>query len=89
MRSERQPLHSIGWTSNKTMLGWMAAVVIFLVLVTTLPQAQMSLKLTSLNLRDWLMAVGVPFLAIFWMELVKLFSRPPVPGKPSSQNPPG
>ncbi len=44
----------------------------FLILATGLPQVQASLKLTSLDLKGWLLALGVPFVTIFWMELMKI-----------------
>jgi Ca2+-transporting ATPase len=71
-RSERQPLPRIGLFSNKVMLIWMGAVLIFLVFVTTLPEARTSLKLAAMGLNSWLLAIGVPFIAIFWMELEKV-----------------
>jgi Na+-translocating ferredoxin:NAD+ oxidoreductase RnfD subunit len=53
------------------MLIWAGAVLAFLILATGLPQVQASLKLTSLDLKGWLLALGIPFVTIFWMELIK------------------
>jgi P-type Ca2+ transporter type 2C len=75
MRSESLPLYRIGLFSNKPMLIWIGAVVIFLVLVTNLPQTQLSLKLTSLDLNSWLLAVFVPFVTTFWMEIGKIIRK--------------
>jgi P-type Ca2+ transporter type 2C len=72
MRSERQPLSKIGLFSNRVMLVWAGAVLAFLILATGLPQVQASLKLTSLDLKGWLLALGIPFVTIFWMELMKV-----------------
>ena len=74
MRSERQPLSEIGLFSNRAMSLWALAVVAFLILVTGLPLVQTSLKLTSLGLNGWLLALGVPFVTIFWMELKKVLA---------------
>lgn len=72
MRSERVPLSKIGLFSNKTMLIWTVAAITFLLVVTYIPQIQLSLKLTSLDPLSWLLALGVPFVTIFWMELEKI-----------------
>jgi Ca2+-transporting ATPase len=72
MRSERVPLSRIGFFSNATMLVWTVGAIIFLLVVTYIPQIQLSLKLTSLEPRSWLLAIIVPFVTIFWMELGKI-----------------
>ena len=71
MRSEIIPLHRVGLFTNKTMLIWTSAAITFLVVVMYVPQIRLSLKLTSLDLKSWLLAVGVPFVTTFWMELEK------------------
>jgi Ca2+-transporting ATPase len=71
MRSEQEPLWRLGLLSNMTMIAWGVASLGTLVVVTTVPQAREALKLTSMDLRTWLLALGVPFVAVFWMELFK------------------
>lgn len=72
MRSQTEPLWKIGVLSNKIMLVWAVVALGSLVLVTSLSAAQGPIRVTSLDLRSWLLAVGVPFVAIFWLELRKL-----------------
>jgi Ca2+-transporting ATPase len=74
MRSHRESIWKIGFLSNKAMLVWAAAALAFLALVTNLPPAQTSLKLTSLTATEWLLAIFVPLLIIFIFEIKKLVS---------------
>jgi Ca2+-transporting ATPase len=74
-RSEREPLAKLGLFSNKIMVLWALAVVATLILGISLPFVHSSLKITDLNLLDWALAVGVAFLATFWMELKKILQH--------------
>ncbi len=74
-RSEHEPLIKEGLLSNKVMLLWALLVLVTLVLGTSLPLIQTSLQITSLRLQDWAIAVAVPFVATFWMELAKILRR--------------
>lgn len=71
MRSLREPLWKIGIASNRVMLVWGGVVLAFLLLVTNFPPVQASVNISSLDARSWLMALGVPFVTIFWMEAKK------------------
>lgn len=71
MRSHREPIWKIGILSNKAMLVWAAMALAFLMLVTNLSIAQAPLKLTTLNLNGWLLAVLTPLATIFCFELQK------------------
>lgn len=72
MRSQRGTLFRIGILSNRVMLIWAAAAVVFLVVVTNVPSIQAALRVTSLSLQRWLWVIGVPFVTVFWLELRKL-----------------
>ncbi len=74
-RSEKQPLTKLGLLSNKVMLLWAIVVVVTLVVGTNLSGVHDLLKITSLSLSDWALAIGVAFAATFWMELKKLLKR--------------
>jgi P-type Ca2+ transporter type 2C len=69
-RSEKEPLAKLGVLSNKVMVLWSLLVVLTLAIGVGLPLTP--LGLTSLNLTDWALVVGVAFVATFWLELKKL-----------------
>ena len=71
MRSERSPIWKQGIFSNKVMLVWAAAAIAFLLFVTNVPAVQSVIKVTALGWKEWAMAFGVPFVAIFWQEIRK------------------
>ncbi|MBI2934440.1 MAG: cation-transporting P-type ATPase, partial [Chloroflexi bacterium] len=69
MRSRREPLWKIGFFSNRVMLLWAGAVLAFIIVVTGVPVIQAAVKVTSLDARSWAMALAVPFVTTFWMQL--------------------
>jgi Ca2+-transporting ATPase len=71
-RSEKEPLTKLGFFSNRIMILWALAVVITLLLGTSIPFVHDSLKITNLSLSDWVLVFGVSFFATFWLELKKL-----------------
>ncbi len=71
-RSENTPLLREGLLSNKVMLLWALLVFVVLVAGTTLAPLQAALGITGLQPTDWVLVVGVSFVATFWMELRKL-----------------
>ena len=75
MRSERSPIWKQGIFSNRVMLVWAAAAIAFLIVVTNVVPLQQALHVTSLSGRDWGLVLGVPFVAVFWQEVRKLFLR--------------
>ena len=75
MRSQREPLTRIGVFSNKIMLIWAAAAICFVALVTNFSSTQATLKVAPLDLRGWLLALGVPFVTVFWLEIRKTLTR--------------
>jgi Ca2+-transporting ATPase len=72
LRSEKEPLHRVGFLSNRLMLAWTAIVVLMLVLSVNLAPLQESLKTTSLQVMSWTLVLGIAFVATFWMEARKL-----------------
>ena len=72
MRSERQPILQLGIFSNRLMVAWGLAAVAFIVLVTTIPPLQTSLKTGFLTGHQWLMIVAFTFVGTFWFEARKL-----------------
>jgi Ca2+-transporting ATPase len=74
-RSEREPLLKEGLLSNKVMLLWALLAFVVLVAGTTLPPLQQALQITSLQGTDWVLVIGVAFVATFWMEAAKFFHK--------------
>jgi P-type Ca2+ transporter type 2C len=71
LRSERQPLLHLGLLSNKLMVIWGAAAMLFLVAVELLPQMQQAFKTSTLSgAQLFLVAVAV-LVGTFWLEVVK------------------
>ena len=71
-RSEKEPLIRLGLVSNKVMVLWAVIAIGTLLVGTTLPIVNVSLRVTNLSLPYWGLVVGVAFAATFWMELKKL-----------------
>ena len=71
-RSEKEPLTRLGVFSNKVMILWALIVVATLLIGTSLPLVNVSLRVTNLDLSNWMLVVVVAFVATFWMELKKL-----------------
>jgi Ca2+-transporting ATPase len=72
-RSEKEPIAKLGLFSNRVMILWALIAVAMLLLATNLPFVNGALRVTSLNLGNWALVVGVAFVATFWLELKKLF----------------
>jgi Ca2+-transporting ATPase len=68
MRSERQPLLQLGLFSNRLMVIWGVATVVFVLLVTCVPGVQAALKTVALSGGDWTLAIGTALAGTFWME---------------------
>ena len=73
-RSEKEPLFKLGLLSNKIMVFWALLAGFTLLVGTSLPFVNQSLRITTLNLEAWILVVGVAFVATFWLELKKLVS---------------
>ena len=71
-RSDKEPLTKLGFGSNKLMLLWALAIALALLAATNAPFLHAALKVTSLNLLNWVTVLAVSFVSIFWMEIKKV-----------------
>lgn len=76
MRSQQETVFKIGLFRNPIMLLWAGATIVFLVIITNIPALQTVMRVTSLTGTDWLMAVVVPFVTVFWHEVMKAVAKP-------------
>lgn len=74
MRSERRPLFQLGFFSNRFMVIWGLATVLFVILVTFLPPLWIVLKTGPLSLVQWLLILALTIAGTFWLELRKLIT---------------
>jgi Ca2+-transporting ATPase len=74
LRSEHEPLFRLGFFSNRLMIIWGLATVIFLLFVTFMPGVQSLLKIMPLRAEDWLLALIVSLVGTCWIEARKLLS---------------
>jgi P-type Ca2+ transporter type 2C len=73
-RSENTPLLKQGILTNKVMLLWSLLVIVVLGLGIYLPFMQAALQITALEPSAWALAIGMSFVATFWMELKKILT---------------
>ena len=71
-RSDKEPLVKLGFGSNRLMLLWALTIALALLAATNLPFMHAALKVTSLNLANWVTVLAVSFVSIFWMEIKKV-----------------
>jgi magnesium-transporting ATPase (P-type) len=71
MRSERDPLIKLGLFSNRVMIGWAVATVLFILAATFVPGIRANRKLTELQAADFALAIGLAFVGTFWGEIRK------------------
>jgi Ca2+-transporting ATPase len=74
-RSEKEPLIKLGLFSNKIMILWALLVLVILFLGVNVGALHGSLRITSLNFGNWVLVVGVSFVATFWIELKKILGK--------------
>lgn len=74
MRSEHQPISQLGFASNRMMLIWGAAVVVFIILISSIPGAQQLMKITTLTPTQWGMILIATFIGTFWLEAKKMLT---------------
>jgi Ca2+-transporting ATPase len=72
MRSEREPLYSLGILTNKVILLWIGSAVAFLLLAINVPELGRLFYLTSLNVKDWALVLMCAFLVPAWLEIRKM-----------------
>ena len=73
-RSENTPLLKQGILTNKVMLLWALLIIVVLGLGTSVPFMQAALQVTGLEPSAWALAIGVSFVATFWMEIKKMLT---------------
>jgi Ca2+-transporting ATPase len=71
MRSEREPLLKLGLFSNRLMVIWAAATVLFVLAATFVPAVQVVLKTLPLSSGEWALATGAALAGTFWIEARK------------------
>lgn len=71
-RSQKEPLRNLGVFSNKAINIWAFGAFAFLLLATQYPPFTSQLKLYPVSLLQLGLIFVISFLAIFWMELVKI-----------------
>jgi len=76
LRSEREPLFRIGPFSNRLMVVWGAAAVLFAVFASLTPGVQSVLRTAPLGASQWALALALALLGTFWIEVRKWLSRP-------------
>lgn len=70
-RSQREPLYSLGFFSNKIMVAWAILSIAALIVATMVPPIQGVLKITYLEPINWAIAFIVTFACTFWLEAKK------------------
>jgi P-type Ca2+ transporter type 2C len=75
MRSEREPLLRLGFFSNRLMVVWGCATLIFILLAVFVPGGHLLLKTVTLASGDWLLIIPAVLVGTFWLEVRKLFSH--------------
>ena len=74
MRSEHQPIWQLGFTSNRMMVVWGAAVAVFLILISLIPAAHHLMKIRSLTASQWCMILIATLVGTCWIEVRKLIT---------------
>ncbi len=71
LRSEHQPLTSLGLSSNRLMLLWIGVVGLFLLALNSLMLLQTAIKTVPLSAAQLGLILLLAFLGTFWQEAVK------------------
>ena len=71
LRSERQPLVRLGVFSNRLMVVWLVATLLFVLLITFVPGIQARLSTTGLTPTEWGVAILAAVLGTCWWEIDK------------------
>ncbi len=72
LRSEWEPLFRLGFFSNRLMIIWGAATIVFVLCVSFIPGVQNLLKTVTLTPGEWILVIGMAFVGTFWIEVLKL-----------------
>ncbi len=76
LRSERQPLLRLGLLSNRLMVFWGAAAILFALFATLTPGVQSALRTAALGTGQWALAIVLAFVGTFWIEIRKWIAPP-------------
>ncbi len=76
LRSEHEPLVRLGLLSNKLMVIWGAAAILFAALASLAPGVQSLLKTAPLGASQWALALILAFIGTFWIEARKWLGPP-------------
>ncbi len=76
LRSERQPLLRLGFLSNRLMVLWGAAAILFALFATLTPGVQSALRTAALGAGQWALALVLAFVGTFWIEIRKWIAPP-------------
>ena len=71
LRSEREPLFRLGLGTNRLMVLWGAAAILFALFATLTPGIQSVLRTAPLGVSQWALAVVLALLGTFWIEARK------------------
>lgn len=71
LRSEREPLLRLGIFSNRLMIIWAVATVLFVLIISVVPGVQALVKTSSLSRNEWVLIVGSTLIGTFWLEARK------------------
>lgn len=76
LRSESEPLVRLGPLTNRLMVIWGFAAVLFAVFASVTPGVQSVLRTAPLDPGQWGLALGLAILGTFWIEVRKWFDLP-------------
>ncbi len=76
LRSEHEPLTRLGPFSNRLMVVWGAAAILFAVFASMTPGVQVVLRTAPLGGGQWALAAGLAVLGTFWIEVRKWLAAP-------------
>jgi P-type Ca2+ transporter type 2C len=71
LRSEREPLVRLGVFSNRLMVVWLVATLLFVLAITFVPAIQARLSTTGLTPTEWGVAILAAVLGTCWWEIAK------------------
>ncbi len=71
LRSEREPLIRLGVFSNRLMIVWAVATVLFILIIAFVPGIQALFKTGILSSSEWALVVGTALVGTFWLEVRK------------------
>ncbi len=60
--------------SNRAMLLWVVAAALVAFSAANMPDLSQALKMTSLNVSDWMVALLTPIITTSWWEASKLLA---------------